>query len=72
LKQWAGDRYTGEEKYIKQHAVSDNNIITANGTAALEFAKDVLLTLHVAPESKINEWYNFYKLGCYEVAMPSL
>ena len=71
LKKWAGDTYTGEVKYIVQHAVSDNNIITANGTASLEFTKEVLMALKVAPENKIMEWYNFYKLGCYEAPMPS-
>lgn len=51
-------------------AVRDHNIITANGTAALEFAKEVLLALKDIPEEKITEWYNFHKLGCYQPAMP--
>lgn len=65
LKKWAGKSYTGEEKYIMQQAVSDKNVITANGTAALEFAKEVMLSLKVAPENNIIEWYNFHKLGYY-------
>lgn len=72
LKQWAKDAYTGEEKYIMQQAVRDDNIITANGTAALEFAKEVMIALQVAPESKILEWYNFHKLGWNEAPMPSM
>ena len=48
------------------------NIITANGTAALEFAKEVLLAVGLAPENKINEWYNFHKLGYYCAAMPDM
>ena len=39
LKQWAGTIYTGETKYIARQAVRDRNVITANGTAPLEFAK---------------------------------
>lgn len=70
LKQWAGAAYTGEENYVMKQAVSDHNIITANGTASLEFAKEVLLSLQAAPENKIREWYDFHKLGCYEAAMP--
>lgn len=70
LKQWAGEAYTGEDRYVMQQAVRDKNIITANGTASLEFAKEVLLALKAAPEEKIMEWYNFHKLGCYEAAMP--
>ena len=72
LKQWAGDIYTGTEKYIAQPAVRDNNIVTANGTASLEFAKEVLIALKIASESKILEWYNFYKLGFYGAPMPSM
>lgn len=72
LKEWAGEAYTGEEKYILQQAVRDGNIVTANGTASLEFAKEVMLALGVAPEAKVLEWYNFHKLGCYEAPIPSL
>lgn len=70
LKQWAGKAYTGEKKYVMEQAVRDRNIITANGTASLEFAKEVLLALGAAPEHKITEWYDFHKLGCYKAAMP--
>lgn len=72
LKQWAGAAYTGEQKYIMQQAVRDQNIITANGTAALEFAKEVLFALHVASEKKILEWYQFHKLGYYGAPMPEM
>ncbi|MBX4267494.1 type 1 glutamine amidotransferase family protein [Clostridium estertheticum] len=72
LKQWAGDYYMGEEKYMMQPAVRDNNIITANGTAPLEFAKEVMIALEVAPEKSILEYYNFYKFGCYEAPMPPM
>ncbi|MBW9158679.1 DJ-1/PfpI family protein [Clostridium tagluense] len=72
LKKWAGDAYMGEEKYMMQPAVRDNNIITANGTAPLEFAKEVMIALEVAPEKSILEWYNFYKYGCYEAPMPHM
>lgn len=72
LKAWAGKAYTGEGKYVMEQAVSDNNIITANGTAALEFAKEVLLTLMVAPEEKIMGWYNFHKLGYYNAPLPQM
>lgn len=70
LKQWAGAAYTGETKYIAKQAVRDQNIITANGTAALEFAREILLALSVASEEKISEWYHFHKLGYYVAPMP--
>ena len=71
LKQWAGDAYTNEKAYVMKQAVSDKNIVTANGTAALEFAKEVLLTLRIAPEKEIIEWYKFHKLGFYKSTMPN-
>jgi len=72
LKKWAGEAYTGEDKYLMQPAVRDNKIITANGTASLEFTKEVMLALEVAPENKIIEWYNYHKLGCYNAPMPNM
>ncbi|MCI8360523.1 MAG: glutamine amidotransferase [Clostridiales bacterium] len=72
LKQWAGALYTGEANYIARQAICDKNVITANGTAALEFAKEILLTLNVADEETIADWYNFHKLGFYTAPMPKM
>lgn len=72
LKRWAGSVYTGETKYIAKQAVRDKNIITANGTAPMEFAKEVLLALNVADEDKVSEWYNFHKLGYYTAPVPQM
>ncbi len=72
LKQWAGSAYKGETKYIAKQAVRDKNIITANGTAPMEFAKELLLALNVASEEKVSEWYNFHKLGYYTASMPKM
>lgn len=72
LKQWAGCNYTGESKFIARQAVRDGNVITANGTAPMEFAKELLLALHVADEEKIRDWYNFHKLGFYTAPMPEM
>ena len=72
LKQWAGSIYKGETNYIARQAVRDKNVITANGTAPMEFAKEILLALHVACEEKIMDWYNFHKLGFYTAPMPEM
>lgn len=72
LKQWAGSAYTGENKYMAKQAVRDKNVITANGTAPMEFAKEILLALNVASEDKVSEWYNFHKLGYYTAPMPKM
>ena len=50
LKDWAKEEYSGENNYLMEPAVRDNNVITANGTASLEFAREVLLALKVADE----------------------
>lgn len=72
LKMWAKDAYTGEKRYITRQAVRGEGIITANGTATLEFAKEILLALEVASKERILEWYQFHKLGYYCVALPKM
>ena len=49
----------------------DGNIVTANGTAPLEFAKEAMLALNIAPENAVTACYDFYKLGCYAAPMPN-
>ena len=72
LKQWAGSSYTGGDKYVAKQALRDRNVVTANGTAPLEFAREILLALHVADEDKISDWYHFHKLGFYTAPMPEM
>lgn len=48
------------------------NVITANGTVPLEFAKEILFALNVADEKTIADWYNFHKLGVYTASMPKM
>ena len=48
LKQYAGTQYTGEANYINDQAVRDNNIVTANGNAPLEFCREILYQLDAA------------------------
>jgi len=58
--------YKGDSNFIERQAVCDSGIITANGTASLEFAREIMLHLNVKPVEKINEWYKFNKLGFYQ------
>ena len=69
IKTVAGEHYTGACNYIAQQAVSDGGIITANGTASLEFAREVLVALKAMPQQDIDEWYDYCKLGQYEAAI---
>lgn len=63
LKQYAGEKYTGEAHYVCQQAVRDGNIVTANGTAALEFCREILYILQADTAEVIEESYGFYKNG---------
>lgn len=65
LKSYAGNAYTVKHLYRFQQAVRCRNIVTANGTAGLEFAKEVLLGLGAMTEANAEQWYRFYKLGYY-------
>lgn len=71
LQSYIGEKYTGAKYYKNQQAVKSKNIITANGTANLEFAKEVLLALDVMPPQAVEQWYKFYKLGYYEAGEKS-
>ncbi len=42
LRLWGGDSYTNPEGYVHAQAVGDRNIVTANGSATLEFARDAV------------------------------
>lgn len=66
LQNYAGKNYTGAERYKLQQAVRCGNIVTANGTANMEFGKEMLSALHVMTEEEAEQWYRFYKFGYYE------
>ncbi|WP_203340854.1 type 1 glutamine amidotransferase family protein [Planococcus beijingensis] len=66
LKETAADSYTNEAGYLQQQAVRSGNVITANGSAFLEFGKEVMEALQSAPQEEIDEWYDFFKQGYHE------
>ena len=63
LKKYAANEYTNAQGYVNEPAVADGNIITANGTSPLEFARLVFTKLHLDSEQVIKQWYDFHKLG---------
>ncbi len=63
LKQWGGDNYTNPDGYVYAQAVSDKNIVTANGSATLEFAKELLTLLENDTHERIEMYYQFNKQG---------
>lgn len=67
LKLWGGENYTNPMGYICAQAVSDNKIVTANGSATLEFAKEFLILLKNDPPEQIEMFYQFNKQGFYSL-----
>ncbi|MCM1031469.1 MAG: DJ-1/PfpI family protein [Oscillibacter sp.] len=63
LKLWGGQNYTNFDGYVYAQAVSDNRIVTANGSATLEFAKELLLLLENDTPERIEMYYQFNKQG---------
>ena len=63
LKLWGGDNYTNPNGYVNAQAVNDKNIVTANGSATLEFAKELLLLLENDTPERIEMYYQFNKQG---------
>jgi len=59
----AQENYTGSENYINAQAVRDGTLVTANGSAYLEFAREALTALNAYPAEYIESSYQFYKLG---------
>lgn len=65
LRERGGDRYTGAARFEERQAVRDGGIITANGSASLEFAREWLRELAADTEEAIEAWYAFNKQGFY-------
>lgn len=63
LKLWGGEHYTNPDGYVHAQAVSDKRIVTANGSATLEFAKELLLLLENDTPERIEMYYQFNKQG---------
>jgi putative intracellular protease/amidase len=53
--------YKGENYYLAQPAVVENNLITASSFASLEFTYEVLKKINIMGNSTVEAWYNLYK-----------
>lgn len=67
LKSWGSVNYTNPQGYEHKQAVTDKNIVTANGSATLEFAKELLLLLENDTPERIEMYYRFNKQGFCEL-----
>ncbi len=67
LKLWGGANYTNPDGYVHAQAVSDGRIVTANGSAALEFSRELLLLLGNDTPERIEMYYQFNRQGFCEL-----
>lgn len=63
LKSWGTENYTNPGNYVHKQAVADGGIVTANGSGALEFTKELLLLLENDTPERIEMYYQFNKQG---------
>ncbi len=54
-------QYTGENFYLNQPAVIDDNLITGSGITPLEFSYEVLKRINVMKAETLEAWYQLYK-----------
>ena len=55
--------YKGQEHFLPAQIVADNGIITANETAAVDFAYEIFRTLKIDTDEEIDIWYDTFKFG---------
>ncbi len=53
--------YNGEDFYLNQPAVTDDNLITASGLAPLEFSYETLKRTNLMKTETLEAWYQLYK-----------
>lgn len=59
--------YRDEERYVDEMAVSDNNVITANGLGSVEFAREIIGRLGIYDADDTQRWYEMFKHGKFQV-----
>lgn len=58
-------RYAGEKNYINALAVTDEHIITANGIAPIEFAREIFEKIELHDKQSIEKWFQLFKNGVW-------
>jgi len=58
------DHYAGGEGYHPT-AITDDNIITSSGVAAVDFTKEIMHKLRIYDDATIEKWYQLFKNGVW-------
>ena len=53
--------YRGQGLYRAMPSVRTEFLITANGTAAVEFAQDIFESLGIADDRRVNSWFQYFQ-----------
>ena len=61
--QQCAPHYRGGARFVEAQAVADGGVVTANGSAALEFAREVLRELGAKDDP--DAWFKLHKNGFY-------
>lgn len=64
LKSMASN-YKGEENYQSDFSVTDQNIITANGIAPIEFAREIFKKIELYNQVELEKWFQLFKNGIW-------
>jgi putative intracellular protease/amidase len=59
--------YQDEARYVDAMAVSDNNVITANGLGSVEFAREIIGQLGIYDADDTQRWYEMFKHGKFQI-----
>ncbi|WP_440768321.1 DJ-1/PfpI family protein [Lactiplantibacillus plantarum] len=60
------DQYQNKSEFLEEQTVRDNNLVTANGTAPLEFTKQVLKMIMFKNSEQIDKDIYLYEFGFYQ------
>ncbi len=58
--------YKGQEFYVDEPSVADSNLITANPTGSLLWAKQIIKRLGVFQSNTLELWYEYFSTGKVE------
>lgn len=59
----AASGYAGADRYVDERAVDDGGLITAPGTAPVDFTAAVFRRLELFPPAIVDAWYGLYTTG---------
>jgi putative intracellular protease/amidase len=57
--------YKGDSNYQNTLAETDKNIITANGIAPIEFAREVFKRIELKSDQELDKWFQLFKNGIW-------